>query len=170
MESMDASICREERRNRKRGRGKKMEDRGAGKRMLTDCKAISDPPPTHRASIRLDIPLCKTHLINTQTMLWDLLRMCGCSAWTKSRSLCLHRCVFMLCNACGCLFEVLCCCCLIGTKVQWKYCRIMLKCLYVQCCEAEAGLFFLFFFLEMAAALFNGVTFDLEALHLKLFE
>lgn len=49
--------------------GKKMEDRGAGKRMLTDCKAISDPPPTHRASIRLDIPLCRTHLINTQTML-----------------------------------------------------------------------------------------------------
>jgi len=68
-ESMDASICREERRNRKRGRGKKMEDRGAGKRMLTDCRAISDPPPTHRASIRLDIPLCRTHLINTQTML-----------------------------------------------------------------------------------------------------
>lgn len=49
---------------------KKMEERGAGKRMLTDCKAISDPPPTHRASIRLDIPLCRTHvLINTQTML-----------------------------------------------------------------------------------------------------
>jgi len=30
--------------------------------------------------------------------------------------------------------------------------------------------FFFFLFLEMAAALFNGVTFDLEALHLKLFE
>jgi len=30
--------------------------------------------------------------------------------------------------------------------------------------------FSFFFFLEMAAALFNGVTFDLEALHLKLFE
>lgn len=64
MENRDASIRKEERRKRKR---EKMEERGAGKRMLTDCKAISDPPPTHRASIRLDIPLCRTHvLINTQ--------------------------------------------------------------------------------------------------------
>lgn len=40
MEDVDASSREEERR--------------AGKRMLTDCEAISDPPPTHRASIRRD--------------------------------------------------------------------------------------------------------------------
>lgn len=55
MKDVDASSRGEERR-RERGRGeKKLKREGQGKRMLTDCKAISDPPPTHRASIRLDI-------------------------------------------------------------------------------------------------------------------
>lgn len=50
--------------------------------------------------------------------------------------------------------------------MQWK-CRQNHVKVYVQCCEAEAGFFFR---LEMAAALFNAATFDLEkALRLKLF-
>lgn len=61
MEDVDASPHREERR-REMGRSKKMEESGSGKRMLTDCKAISDPPPTQHL---LDW-IYRTHtLINT---------------------------------------------------------------------------------------------------------
>lgn len=137
---------------------KKMEERGAGKRMLTDCKAISDPPPTHRASIRLDIPLCRTHvLINTQTMLWDLhTHSQADDVWLlygQKADHCVCIDVYLYCamhvgvwSTLLLLLLLLLFCVSIGMNVQWKCRQNHVKVYVCSVLWGRGRIFFFFFF------------------------
>lgn len=104
MEDVDTSSRKEE----------KMEERGAGKRMLTDCKAISEPPPTHRASIRRDIQNTHSYKhINNVKVHFTL------TSWVLNgqKQIIVFVCIYIV--QCMWVFWVLCCCCCYF--VEWMF-------------------------------------------------